>query len=147
MPGIVVGIDGSEHSLRALDWAVREAGIRQAPLTVITVFRSVVGYWGAAVTYPEDHALSEQTGKDAQEAVEKAVADAGEPAPASVTVKVVSGIAAEELISASEDADLLVVGSRGSGGFARLLLGSVSNQVVHHARCPVVVIPADERER
>jgi nucleotide-binding universal stress UspA family protein len=48
---------------------------------------------------------------------------------------------AEELVNASRDADMLVVGSRGGGGFARLLMGSVSSQVVHHASCPVVVIP------
>ena len=53
----------------------------------------------------------------------------------------INGVAAEELIKAGEDADLLVVGSRGSGGFGRLLLGSVSSQTVHHAPCPVMVIP------
>ena len=68
---------------------------------------------------------------------------AGEPAPSSVTVRAVSGIAAQELIKASTDSDLVVVGSRGGGGFARLMLGSVSTQVVSHAACPVVVIPPD----
>jgi nucleotide-binding universal stress UspA family protein len=56
-------------------------------------------------------------------------------------VSVVTGDAAEELVRASRDADMLVVGSRGSGGFARLLMGSVSSQVTHHATCPVVIIP------
>ncbi len=66
----------------------------------------------------------------------------GAPGPASVAVRAVSGLAAQELVAASSGSDLVVVGSRGGGGFARLLLGSVSHQVVSHAACPVVVIPA-----
>ena len=58
-----------------------------------------------------------------------------------VNVRVVTGDPAEELVKASRDADLLVVGSRGSGGFISLLMGSVSSQVSHHAACPVVIIP------
>jgi nucleotide-binding universal stress UspA family protein len=73
--------------------------------------------------------------------VDKATSEISGTAP-EVTVSVATGEATEELVSASRDADLLVVGSRGTGGFSRLLLGSVSSQVVHHAACPVVVIPA-----
>jgi nucleotide-binding universal stress UspA family protein len=72
--------------------------------------------------------------------VDKVTSETGE-APPEITISVVAGDAAEELIKASQDADMLVVGSRGSGGFARLLLGSVSSQVTHHASSPVVVIP------
>jgi nucleotide-binding universal stress UspA family protein len=74
-----------------------------------------------------------------QQFVEKAAGEIGE-AP-EITVSVGTGDVAEELVNASHDADMLVVGSRGGGGFARLLMGSVSSQVVHHASCPVVVIP------
>jgi nucleotide-binding universal stress UspA family protein len=59
-----------------------------------------------------------------------------------ITVTVVTGDPAEELVRASHDADLIVVGSRGSGGFGRLLLGSVGSQLTNHATCPVVIIPA-----
>jgi len=61
-----------------------------------------------------------------------------------VTVVAVNGFAVQELVNASENCDLLVVGTRGGGGFAPLRLGSVSSQVVHHAKCPVVVVPAGE---
>ncbi len=144
MPGITVGIDGSGHSQRALGWAIKEAGIRKAPLTVLAVHEVAGNHWtGNAMTFPADQPEQEKTRQAAQEATQKAVEAAGEPGPASVTVRAVSGLAAQELISASADSDLLVVGSRGGGGFANLMLGSVSNQVVAHASCPVVVIPSD----
>ena len=93
--------------------------------------------------YPQaDQPITEAIRRAAEEAVQKAVSQAGEPAPASVTVRAVSGIAAQELVSASSDADLVVVGSRGGGGFSKMLLGSVTSQVVSHAASPVVVIRA-----
>jgi nucleotide-binding universal stress UspA family protein len=141
MSGIVVGIDGSGHSERALEWAAREAALRQVPLTVITVHQPVLGYWGSALDYPEDQAVSERARKAAREQTDKVVDRLGASVP-QVTVDAVSGSAAEELLRAARNADLLVVGSRGAGGFARLAMGSVSTQVSHHARCPVVVIPA-----
>ena len=72
--------------------------------------------------------------------MDKVANEIGETGP-EVTVSVSVGDPAEELVKASRDADMLVVGSRGSGGFARLLMGSVSSQVTHHAACPVVIIP------
>jgi len=144
MPGITVGVDGSDHSRRALEWAVKEAGVRGVPLTVLAVHQVAGSHWtGHPVTYPADQPATEAVRKAAEEAVQKAVDAAGSPGPASVTVRAVSGLPAQELIDASADSDLVVVGSRGGGGFAKLMLGSVSSQVVSHSSCPVVVIPAD----
>jgi nucleotide-binding universal stress UspA family protein len=149
MPGIIVGIDGSDHSRHALEWAAREAAVRRTPLTVLAVQHpAATGYWGAGTAvpyaYPYDHDLAAQCLKMAQEETDSTLEKASpEFRPPSVTVKAVTGLPAEALLQAAEGADMLVVGSRGVGGFERLLLGSVSTQVVHHARCPVVVIPAD----
>lgn len=140
MPGITVGVDGSHHAQPALDWAVKEAGIRHAPLTVLTVHEVASNHWtGHAMVVPADEGDRDKAQQAAEAAAAKA-AEGIEPKPASVTVRAVSGIAAQELIGASQDADLLVVGARGGGGFAALMLGSVSSQVVHHAKCPVVVV-------
>ncbi|HEX9039608.1 MAG TPA: universal stress protein [Trebonia sp.] len=144
MPGIIVGVDGSRHSRRALEWAVSEAATRRVPLTVLTVHQAVAGYWGGPVLYSGDPALTEQARKEVQKETDEVLGEfAAGSRPPSVTVRAVTGLPAEELLNASEDADLLVVGARGAGGFKRLLLGSVSTHVTHHAHCPVVVVPAD----
>ena len=143
MPGITVGVDGSQHAQPALDWAVKEAGIHHAPLTVLAVHEVASNYWtGHAMVLPEDDPDRENAQQEAEAAAVKAAESLGQEKPASVTVVAVSGLAAQELIKASEDADLVVVGSRGGGGFASLMLGSVSSQVVAHAKCPVVVVPS-----
>jgi len=142
MPGIVVGVDGSDHSHRALIWAMRQAAAHHAPLTVLAVrpepARPATGiYWGVHA-YPEDSHNPDVAHKAVGQIVEQARSEIGETAP-QTTVNVVTGDPAQELISASQDADLVVVGSHGSGGLA-WLLGSVSSKVAHHAACPVVVI-------
>jgi nucleotide-binding universal stress UspA family protein len=144
MPGIIVGIDGSDHSRQALEWAIREAAVRRAPLTVLTVQQAVAGYWGGPVLYPGDQDLATKAREKAQEETNRTLEKIDqESRPSSVTVQAVVGLPAEALLEAAADADLLVVGSRGAGGFKRLLMGSVSVQVTHHAHCPVVVIPAE----
>ena len=141
MPGITVGVDGSERSRAALEWAIREAGLRGASLTVLTVNPVASNYWtGSAEHYPADQPATEAVRKAAEETVQQVVSQAGDRGPASVTVRAVSGLPAQELVAASSDADMVVVGSRGGGGFSKLLLGSVTNQVVSHAACPVVVV-------
>ncbi len=150
MPGIIVGVDGSEHSLYALDWALNEADLRKSPLTVITVSPIVTGIYGPGYApadyYPVEEESRAQAEKATQELVNQAVERRGAPPSAPVAVHALSGLAADELINASEDADLLVVGARGAGGFARLVLGSVSTQVTHHALCPVVVVPGNRQD-
>jgi nucleotide-binding universal stress UspA family protein len=144
MPGITVGIDGSAHSTRALEWAIKEAAVRHAPVTVLTVHSVPASGWtGNPITLPQDATDQEQARLAAEEMTLKAMSQLGEAQPSSVTVRSVTGFPAQELIEASRTADLVVVGSRGAGGFARLLVGSVSSQVVHHAHCPVVVMPSE----
>ena len=143
MAGIIVGVDGSDHSRHALVWAMREAVKHRLPLTVMSIhppsIRPATGiYWGVH-THPDDSFDPELARMAVQQFVDKAAGEIGQ-AP-EITVRVGTGDAAEELVKASQNADMLVVGSRGGGGFARLLMGSVSSQAVHHASCPVVVIP------
>jgi nucleotide-binding universal stress UspA family protein len=144
MPGIVVGVDGSTGSHKALEWAAREAGAHHAPLIVLTVNPVAISQWtGTPISYPAaDQPQEAEAQQAAQVAATKVTSELGDGQPASVSVRAVSGSVAQELLNASHDADLLVVGSRGGGGFASLRLGSVSTQVVWHASCPVVVVPS-----
>ena len=142
MPGILVGVDGSGHSQRALEWAIKEAALRHTSLTVLTVDQAVAGFWGGTLHYAQDESRTEQARQAAQAETDKTLASLPDAHPESVTVRAVHGLPPEELIAASADADLLVVGSRGGGGFERMLLGSTAFQVAHHAHCPVVLLPA-----
>jgi nucleotide-binding universal stress UspA family protein len=146
MPGIIVGVDGSSHSHRALIRAIKEAAVHHAPLTVLTVHQAVVGYSGSPVVYPEDKIETERAREAAQAETDKTLAEVGELRPESVTVQAVHGVPTEVLIDASRDADMIVLGSRGVGGFGRLLVGSVTSQVAHHAACPVLIVPPEHRD-
>jgi nucleotide-binding universal stress UspA family protein len=142
MSGVTVGIDGSRNSHHALEWAIKEAAVRDAPLTVLTVNQLLGSIWtGDPLSYPGDDERLAKARKAAEEAVAAATADAGDMKPTSVSVIATNGFVVRELLSASETADLLVLGTRGGGGFETLRLGSVSSQVIHHAKCPVVVVP------
>ncbi len=141
MPGIVVGVDGSGHSQRALEWAIKEAALRHTSLTVLTVDQAVAGFWGGTLQYPQDETRTGKAREAAQAETDKTLAALSDH-PESVTVQAVHGLPAEELINAGADAEMIVLGSRGGGGFSRMVLGSVASQVVHHAHCPVVVLPA-----
>lgn len=138
MGRIVVGLDGSEHAERALRRAADEARARGHELHVVTVFPppEVVGVPGAR--FPVERIeVAEERARSHQDTWLQALSDTD---GVEITRDVRMGKPSEELLQASKGADLLVVGSRGRGGFAGLLLGSVSQQCVTHASCPVVVI-------
>jgi nucleotide-binding universal stress UspA family protein len=141
MPGIVVGVDGSGHSRKALETAAAEAAAHGAPLTVLVIHQAVRDVYGSASHYGDDAALTEKAKEAAQADTDQVLAAAASQ-PASVTVTAVHGLPVDELVKASESADMLVLGRRGMGGFVRLLMGSVSSQVAQHARCPVLIVPS-----
>jgi nucleotide-binding universal stress UspA family protein len=145
MPGIIVGVDGSGHSQRALEWAMKEAAIRHAPLTVLTVDEANRGFFGGAAIDPENAARTKRAREAAQAETDKVLAGLDGPHPEPVTVRAVHSFPAEELISASRDAEMIVLGSRGAGGFTRLMMGSVAGQVSQHAHCPVLIVPREDR--
>ena len=144
MSGIVVGVDGSGHSQRALERAMKEAAIRHVPLTVLTVHEAIRGYYGHMAMYPDDPERTEEARKAAQAETDDVLAGLAGPHPDSVTVKAVHGFPVEELINAGKDADMLVLGSRGAGGFTKLMMGSVAAQVAQHAHCPVLIVPPED---
>jgi len=136
MQRIVVGVDGSTSAQAALQWAVDEA--RQRNATVEAVYA-----WHQAFVAPThilgDPEFFEQKAGEVLDAAIDAVDTTG---VAAVERRLMSGNASQALIHEAKGAAMLVVGSRGRGGFGGLRLGSVSQQVAHHARCPVVIIPA-----
>lgn len=139
---IVVGVDGSEHSGRALAFALQEARIRGATVDAVLAYPYVADYPGMefGASPPPRQALEAEATSTLRRALDRM--------PSDVTVEpiVVEGPAAGALIETAREADLLVVGSRGRGGFTGLLLGSTSHQVVGHASCPVVVVPTPARD-
>lgn len=137
---VVVGVDGSAESARALDWAARYAKAIGAGIRAVTAWHypsavgpAPVGVAPAAVSGDVEQA------KLAELDQALSAAFGGEP-PVPVERKVVYGHAAQVLIDTSKDAALLVVGSRGHGAFTGMLLGSVSTHCVTHAACPVLVV-------
>jgi nucleotide-binding universal stress UspA family protein len=143
MSGIITGIDGSSHSHVALEWAVQEAAARHVPLTVLAVEQVAASGWHGLMVFPADERFLAEARKAAEELVNQVLQQRAAADRPPVTVQAVFGLPAERLIEASRNADLIVVGSRGTGGFARLMMGSVSAQVAHHAHCPVVIVPGD----
>ena len=137
---IVVGVDGSPASRTALEWAGDEAVRHGSELVVLTAWLPVPPpLAGTSSTLPT-HGLTD-AGETAKELLMAAVRDVlGEDPPVLVQPQVKEGSAAKLLMDFSEDADLLVVGSSGHGGFAGMLLGSVSQHVTAHAKCTVVVV-------
>jgi nucleotide-binding universal stress UspA family protein len=135
-PLVVVGVDGSDGSKEALRWAAGYARQTGGRLHVVGVWRDPYVYYGyAASVFDAD--LSAET----DSMVRKTIADVlGPESELPLEVEVLEGAPAEMLVEAAKSADLLVVGSRGHGAFAGMLLGSVSSHCVHNAHGPVVVV-------
>ncbi|MDN3242006.1 universal stress protein [Glycomyces tritici] len=134
---IVVGVDGSGPSIRALEWAVRQARRTGAKIEAVQAWEVPTMYGSGMMVLPG----GEEFDQSARQSLEAAVSHAlGAKTDVEVEHHTVGGHPAKTLIDMAEGADLLVVGSRGHGGFVGSLIGSVSHYCVHHAPCPVVVI-------
>lgn len=134
---IVVGVDGSPSSRQALEWAIRQAGLTGAVVDAVMAWQYPANYG-----WVMDERQADLGGMAAQ-TLDKAVAQARPVQPeVEVRTRVLEQNPARALLDTAEGADLLVVGSRGHGGFVGVLLGSVSQHCVHHAPCPVVVVRA-----
>ncbi|WP_028266991.1 universal stress protein [Arthrobacter sp. MA-N2] len=139
---IVLGYDGSTHSQKALKWALDEAGRRNGQLRLITAWSKPPMSWYPAVL---ETAAGEIVAEDSPERIAEtsqaeALKAAASHGVAATGQAVHADSAASAILDAAKDADLVIVGSRGHGGFPGLHLGSVSTQVIDHAPCPVLVV-------
>lgn len=148
---IVVGTDGSPASGPAVRFALQESQLRGTGLRAVCAYDFTTRYsgfeWFAASGF---HDLDTQLRDTTWETVTKALEEAREQvggAAVEVEIRVENGRPSQILLDASQDACLLVVGSRGSGAWGRLTLGSTSTEVVHHAHIPVVVVPGGQPDR
>ena len=137
---VVVGVDGSDEAKAALRFALEEASLRGATLRIVHVWTLPTAPGAFGIAAPPSADYLEHLRAEAERVVDHVLSEvpAGDRPP--IERRVVQGAPSPVLIEASQDADLLVVGSRGRGGFAGLLLGSVSQQCAHHATCPVVIV-------
>jgi len=136
---IVVGVDGSPGSRKALTWAAAEAADHGADLVILNVWEHTLLPPAGSVSVSERYVpeASQRTAEDLRQVITE---ELGEEPPVFVQPHVKQGRPAKVLIEESANADLLVVGSRGHGGFAGLVLGSVSQHVAAYAKCPVTVV-------
>ncbi|MDE0802158.1 MAG: universal stress protein [Acidimicrobiales bacterium] len=145
MERIVVGVDGSDNARAALAWAVDEARSRGASLDVMLVWHLPVygGMYGVPLPTPGPEV--EESYRAQLDSIIDECDTEGMVAPIGRLLR--EGSAAGELLAEAQAADLLVVGSRGHGGFVGLLLGSVSHQIAAHAPCPIVIVPGSAESR
>jgi nucleotide-binding universal stress UspA family protein len=147
METIVVGVDGSECGQAALAQAVAEAHRRGARLRVVSAWEVPPAVYAGGLAPGLDEGTLEGLRENAETVVREALAQAERAQPGiACEGEAVEGHAAEVLLREARDASLIVVGNRGRGGFTSLLLGSVSQAVVHHAHCPVLVVRATSAE-
>jgi nucleotide-binding universal stress UspA family protein len=145
--GILVAVDGSPASDAAVRWAAREAVMREAAVTLMHVVAPVVVGWPVR---PLQASFDEWQEENAQHVIEQAQktfhASLGDTRPPAVRAAVQHSAVADTLITASREAQMVVVGSRGMGALGRAMLGSISSGLVHYAHCPVAVVHADEAQ-
>jgi nucleotide-binding universal stress UspA family protein len=144
---IVVGVDGSKSSRAALEWALAEAKLRGSTVRAVHAWMiPAVGTseapWALMGTQDYLNLDPNEIEKAAGDALEREISDVQATAGSDVVIErqVVDSPAAEAITDASKDAELVVVGTRGHGAIASLVLGSVSHHVVQHATCPVVTV-------
>ena len=149
MGTVVVGVDGSPFAELALRFAAEEAKLRAARLRVVTAWHVPAmisgGGFAPVAVYPIDSKEFEDSAKAGLEQTVRSFAN--ELAGLEVEQVVERGQPSEVLVEQAEGGELLVVGTRGRGGFAGLLLGSVSQQCAHHAPCPIVIVPPTKHDR
>ncbi len=147
---IVVGIDGSPASIDALHWASDEAQLRGVEVHAVMAWQQPVIYGASSLSALGMDPSMETTlalSAAAEAEVARLGAKVGKERDVVIVCEAVEGHPAQALVQAAEGASLLVVGTRGHGGFVGALLGSVSQHVVAQASCPVVVVPDDSRRR
>ena len=137
---IVVGFDGSKQSHAALEWAIEECRFRDAELRVVTVWnKAPMSWYPALLETAAGEIVAEESPQQQAEAISAAAAQAADAVNV-VTRTVQNDSAASAILAAAQEADLVVIGARGHGGFAGLHIGSVSSQVANHCPCPVLVV-------
>ena len=145
--GILVAVDGSPESEAAVRWAAHEAEMRNVPITLMHVVMPVAASWPVRSLQAGLNAWQEHNARQVIEQAQKMLrSSVGESELSDVRTEVLHGYIVAGLVHASRDAQMVVVGSRGMGRVGRAVLGSVSNGVVHHARCPVAIVHAVEAE-
>jgi nucleotide-binding universal stress UspA family protein len=145
MGTIVVGVDGSEGASYALDFAIKEAALRGARLRLVSAWEIPASVLASVVAGKEFY---EEFRENAVRVARDAAARVAELEPSLVHEEiVVEGQAGKVLLANAEDAELMVVGRRGHGSFREMLLGSISRQVVVHARCPLVIVPPPRQKQ
>jgi len=138
---VVVGVDHSDGAKAALRFALEEALLRQATVRAVHAWQyAYMGPPGIERALSYGGADAEALRSAAEAALDATLQEVGSDSGVEIERRVVQGAPAAVLVDESRGADLLVVGSRGLGGFAQLLLGSVSQQCAHHAECPVVIV-------
>jgi nucleotide-binding universal stress UspA family protein len=144
---VVVGVDGSPSSRAALRWSVRQAALTGGMVDAVMAWHAhaaplVGGFGQTPKEVDDDDVLADET----RQALDKVISEEVKPDEVRlVHPRIIMGHPAEALMYASQDGDLLAVGSRGHGGFAEVLLGSVSQYLVHHSNCPVLIFRGDAR--